>query len=531
MMKNMKYILILFLLVPFSCIEDESRYGDIEIDEIKIEGIDKMKEIEVGAKLEVNPVITTKFGDESQLSYVWYKYNRQQTVADTLSYEKNLSVVIADVLPGVVTTLAFKVIDQQTGVFAFKTSSFVTTGKYSGGTLMLCQTNGENELAMLKKDGTTLYENIYALANNGEKPGMKSKRIILTDSDVWNPLNYKSVIITCNDETGGVYLDPNILKRQDYMKDKFVFSEDMKGDLDIVSCTEDQSSDYLVVNGKVYNRPNGSGSKAGWNPEVVFLTEPKEYSAAAFSSHPTGYPFYGRPVFYDNLNGRFMFNANGGYFSFFSGTGHDFTKFDPNAMGEGVILMASGSVNSALDKVWALMKDTNKEEYFIITYKFVYNADWTYSFVSESKSTISKGACPGLYNASDFIPGTKVKIDNYVPWDMLAPGISDVFFYVNNNKVYAFNVKTLSEGVIVDGTAENYTITGVDCTEIPAPTESNPNASFVQITVPVKDGRLSSKQGGIATYRLNSIGGLSAQKMYAKTGFCDEVLYTVEKLD
>ena len=58
-MKKLKYIGILFLLILFSCVDDESRYGDIDIDEIKIEGIKDYQEIEVGGKLTIAPVVTT----------------------------------------------------------------------------------------------------------------------------------------------------------------------------------------------------------------------------------------------------------------------------------------------------------------------------------------------------------------------------------------------------------------------------------------------------------------------------------------
>ena len=138
-MKNLKYIFILFLSIQFSCIDDKSKFGGNEIDAITIEGIEEYKEIEIGTKLEIKPTVITKFSDKSQLSYVWYKYNKEQAVPDTLSYEKNLDVIIGDVLPGVITTLVFKVIDLQTGIFAMHKSSFVTVGKYSGGTLMLCR--------------------------------------------------------------------------------------------------------------------------------------------------------------------------------------------------------------------------------------------------------------------------------------------------------------------------------------------------------------------------------------------------------
>ncbi len=80
-MRNLKYILILLLLVPFSCIDDKSKFGDTEIDEIEITGIgEKSREIEVGSKLEISPVVTTKFGEKSKLSYVWYKYNQKSNM-------------------------------------------------------------------------------------------------------------------------------------------------------------------------------------------------------------------------------------------------------------------------------------------------------------------------------------------------------------------------------------------------------------------------------------------------------------------
>ena len=133
----------------------------------------------MGGKLTIAPVVTTKFGEKSDLSYVWYKYNEEQSVADTLSFEKNLDVVISDVLPGVKTTLKFKVTDNKTGLYVIEESSFTTIGKYSGGTLMLCKTGGEYDLTMLKKDGTTLYEKIYTQINEGEKLSEQSRKIIL----------------------------------------------------------------------------------------------------------------------------------------------------------------------------------------------------------------------------------------------------------------------------------------------------------------------------------------------------------------
>mgnify|MGYP000000619004 FL=1 len=523
-MKNLKYIFILFLSIQFSCIDDKSKFGGNEIDAITIEGIEEYKEIEIGTKLEIKPTVITKFSDKSQLSYVWYKYNKEQAVPDTLSHEKNLDVIIGDVLPGVITTLVFKVIDLQTGIFAMHKSSFVTVGKYSGGTLMLCRVDGENDLAMLKKDGKTLYENIYSYANDGTRLGKESKRIILTDSYEANPLGHKSVIVTCDDETGGVYLDPVIFTRQNYMKEKFILGEEMKGDLVITGYIATAEGDYLVANGKVYNRVNGDKAKADWNPELVFLAEPKDYYAASSIGNSVGI------MFYDNLHNRFMVNEKGvGYFSFITGKDYDFSSYDPNDIGEGIELVIMGNQSSRTDFMWELMKNTKTGEYILLKSKTGFNSSWQTIFVAEDKKVLSKSEFPHLYEATNFIAGTKLFFANSYPWKNYVLGQPNIFFFLSNNKIYAFNIGTLSEAVLIDGDVENYTITGMDCTEIKDP--QGVEDTYVQLTVTVKDRGLAGKSGGIAIYRLDNVGGLSAEKIYAKTGFCDEVLYTVEKLN
>ena len=109
----------------------------------------------------------------------------------------------------------------------------------------------------------------------------------------------------------------------------------------------------------VYKRQEYGSSEenVSWNPALVFLADPTDYAMADYTAHPTDHPFYASPLFYDNLNGRFAFNQQGGFFSSLAGVDSDFSKFDPNNMGKGVKMILSGSMNSTLDEVWALMKD------------------------------------------------------------------------------------------------------------------------------------------------------------------------------
>ena len=526
-MKNIKYLSWLFLFFLLGCVDDDSRYGDADIDEITIEGIENYREIELGGRLIVTPTVKTKFGEKSDLSYVWYKYNSQQGVADTLSFEKDLDVVIADVLPGDEITLSFKVTDNQTGVYKLHNSKFKTLGVYAGGTLMLCQTDGQCDLSLLKKDGTTFYENIYSLANKGEKLSHKAKRLFLTEYD---PLFCKAVIVACDDETGGVYLDVDALLRKAYMREKFMFPEDISGDLVITGIYNGQEADYMIVNGKVYMRP--FAEDAVWESEYMIMTEPSDYEMSAFVAQPMEM-YYGKPVLYDNLHGRFMVpNSYKGYLNFLGGgTLDDFSQFDPSNMGEGVCLLATGCIDADLNKVWALLKKTETGECILLKYEFVMDENWNEGFVSLSKQTIPQNSCPGMYAAEVFASGNKYAIRTESPYTGKATGLGNISFYLSGNKVYAFNTQSHSEGVLIDGAQEGYAITGLDCTEVAWPTAEQPDATITQLTLSVKDQHQSGKQGGIAVYKLNSLGGLSAQKLYAKTGFCDEVVATVEKQD
>ena len=157
--------------------------------------------------------------------------------------------------------------------------------------------------------------------------------------------------------------------------------------------------------------------------------------------------------------------------------------------------------------------------------------NWNEGFVSLSKQTIPQNSCPGMYAAEVFASGNKYAIRTEPPYTGKATGLGNFSFYLSGNKVYAFNTQSNSEGVLIDGAQEGYAITGLDCTEVAWPTAEQPDATITQLTLSVKDQHQSGKQGGIAVYKLNSLGGLSAQKLYAKTGFCDEVIATVEKQD
>lgn len=524
-MKNIKYFFLIFLLLQFSCVKDNTVYDVKELNDITIGGFAKNYEIEIGQNLKITPVITTRFNDESSLTYVWYKFNKEQVAADTISYERNLNVEIFDVLPGVETSIMLKVTDSKTGVYTRTGSKFVTKGIYSDGTLIIARNGTEYDLNFLKSKTDVLLENVYSSANDGEKLGEKSKMIIFTNADTRQTEIFKSVIVTCDDNTGGVYLNPVLFTRGDYIRDKFVLPE-FPGDIKITAYAADQSTDYLFIDGKMYPRPNAGDGH--WYPEIIVRADPTDYSLSNGFAQPFDYPLFGHPVVYDNLHNRFMINTNGGYFSFLSPVSGG--KFDPSNLGEGMEMVISGSSNGSYEDYWALMKNTITGEYVMITYMFVY-ANWAYEFVTKSKTILSRSNYPNLYNGTQLTPGTSVLVTNAPPFEAYLKGISDFFFFLNDNKVFAFNVGNLSEVKLIDGSTYNYTITGIDCQHMPEPTDQNPDAFYVRLGIAVRDNALTTKSAGVAFFRLSSLAGLSATKYYAKTGICDEIISFKEKLD
>lgn len=534
-MKNIKYFLFFLLLLQFSCVKDDTVYDLKELDEITIEDFEKIYEIEIGAHLKIPANIKTKSGDESGLTYVWYKYSTAQKVPDTISYEKDLDVEITDVMPNNETSIMLKVTDSKTGIYTRKGTKFVTKGIYANGTIILAKNGNEYDLNFLKSSTGDLRENVYSNANDGKKLSEKSKMIILTDFDALHPEIFKSVIVTSDDNTGGVYLESILLKSKGSIRDQFMFPEELPQELKITGYAADFYRDFLFIDGKVYPRKNimygdQNAGNGQWYQKLILLTEPSDYSISNAYSLPKDLVTL---MFYDNLNNRFLLGTQlSGYFNFLDKSIVTGGHFDFNNMGKGLEMVLSGSSNESISDVWALMKDTNTDEYIMIGYVFIYDSQAkTYEVRTKQKTPLPRSKYPNLYNGTRLTPGTISGVEIKSPYSLLLKGITDYFFFLNDNKVYAFNVGTLSEIPIIDGATENFTITGLQCEQIPAPTDLDPKASYVRLGISVKDNALSTKSAGLVFYKLSRLGGLTATKYYSKTGICDEIIDFKEKLD
>lgn len=526
-MKNKNYFFFILILLQFSCVKDDTVNTFTKINNITIEGMEKSYNIELGSILTIAPDVIEELKGEGELEYVWYKFNVAQYSADTISREKNLSYELEDIVPGVETILVFKVTNKKTGIYTRKQATLVVSGKYTDGTLMLCRSGNECELNFLKSKVGVLYENIYQDENNGKKLGVKSEKIFIINPNLRNTVGYKAVIVASNDNTGGVYLAPHSLKFMNNMVDKFTFA-DLTGDLNITAYSCDELGDYLFVNGKYHPRVNDYNiSVANWQPSLFVLSDPKDYYLSDAIAQPFVDPFFGMPLVYDNLNGRFMYNSfYTGYFILFGNSNVEGTAFDPRHMGS-LDMVVSGCLNGKEDEIWALMKDTNNGDYYTITYNVLENGIMR----TLSKTLIDRAKCPNIYDGENFVAGTTRYVENMHPWESYVYGLSGTFFFSSNDKIYAFNTDKNSEGMIIDAATENCSITTIKCQQIPEPTKDDPRATYMRLGVALKDKATSTKPAGIAFYRLSGIAGISATKYYSKMGIADEIIDFAEKLD
>lgn len=530
-MKNIKYFFLILLLLQLSCVKDNTVNSFKEINDITIEGIEESYNVELSSILSINPTITESVNGDGDLEYVWYKFNEAQYSADTISREKNLSYEIEDIIPGVATTLGFKVTNKKTGIYTRKQATLNVSGRYTDGTLILHRTGNDTELSFMKSKMDLLYENIYQDENEGKKLGVESKKLFVINPNLNNVNAYKAVIVTSDDNTGGVYLAPHTLEFKSSMIDKFPYA-DLTGNINITSHSIDQLGDYLIVNGKYHTRMNQYDvSTANWQPEVVVLSDPKDYYLSDAISQPFVNPLFGIPLVYDNLNGRFMYNYSKGFFRLFSTSSIKGTAFDPRNMGN-LDMMASGCLAGNEDQIWALMKDDTNGDLYVISY-IMPEDEINEAVIMEtlSKTLIDRDKCPNIYNGKNFIPGTARYLESSGDYGSYLYGLSGTFFFTSNDKVYAFNTETISEAVLIDAAAANCSISMIKCQSIPEPTVNNPNARYMRIGVALKNKATSTKPAGLELYRLSGVSGISAVKYYSKMGIADEIIDFEEKLD
>lgn len=521
-MKNNK-IIALFLILMLSigaCVKDNSNEKFNVLNEITIEGLETSYSPLIGDRLTITPIV--KATRKNDLSYVWYLYSQMSNgKRDTLSTQESLDCVIggSNAKPGIDYTLVYRVIDNQTGIFAYKHMKFTATSVYSKGALILCENESQVELAMMLPDGTVL-GNLYPLNNDGETLNNKYREIESVDPKNSVTPEMAQVCIFADDENGGVVLDPTTLTKKSSVRDMF----DDKIEDEIISVSSYTGKlgmiERILLNKKVCKRTTNMNT-------LLFQASPLVVSNTASDYSIGGYLCQGNiPVFYDDMNGRIVAHIpyNMGILIRANAELSSTTPFDADNMGQ-YDYVSGGALNLESD-MWLLLRDKQNGELVMFKFKMeVPNpSEPSMTITPISKTVITSAIAPNIANAEHFILNNKKVTTNCM--------------YVSNNKIYSVNVSMIGDNermVELELAAPaNMTITGCEyySATVPAPTAEKPDATRVseQIRLYVKDNSLSSKNGGVIYYEITTTGGLQAKEYLRKVGgFCDKIIDISEK--
>lgn len=497
------YALLALALLAASCVKDSSNTDFNKLNQVTISGVETEYTVPLFSVLTINPTITTTFNDESNLDFAWYIYdNKSYLEADTIGREKNLSAEIANQTPGQDYHLALKVTDRTTGVYYTHISDFHTTGNFTNGTMVLSRTGDKNEVHFIQPDGT-LFTDIYTKANDNQPLPGDPTAIFLVDPNKSQTAKMKRVYIMSDDPTGGAIVDPVSFKRDTWLRDGFLIEPgyDTYPTLAATAYHKAGLPDYLIINGKVFNRAANMGEPR-WKAELIRTTDPTDYRMAPYFICYSG----GSPVFYDNLNGRFLahFTTNKGVLQLF--TGGDKTHFDYENVG--LEMLHAGALNQGT-YFYGLFRDDADKRYIL-----KWSAAQIDNFTTSARIEITPEMAPHLQGATCFMKND--------------PKFRSFMFYASGGAVYAIDTDNVTAGVpceikLADFSADGFT---VDCLSHYRQTTPE-TADFIRVGV----SKPGEGQGGVVFMQAGTTGGLNLKELSRKVGICDKVIDIAEKIN
>lgn len=298
----MKRIIILFsvfALVLTSCVHDDTNENFIQLNEAAITGIaDEYNNVYVDDFLKISPVISTTKNDLSQFSYFWITYDTNTLYnADTLSHQKDLNVKIG-MIPGK-HTVVFKAVDNKTGIFYKKQFVINVVNEFTNGIMVLYEKNGSAELGFWSQERGKLISDIYGKLNEGGTIGQRPQRVYFNK---YSDEKANEVLILCQDQKGGVFLDATTMQKTRDYKDFFFAAPD---EIKPQAYYKANMREYLIDNGLAYDRATNSTIP---NPTVKpnLSVAGKNYEIAGnadFGDPEVGHDDYpARIILYDNKN-------------------------------------------------------------------------------------------------------------------------------------------------------------------------------------------------------------------------------------
>lgn len=514
-MKTIYYIGMLCLALLFgSCAQDDTVNTFKELNRVTFDGLKDKYSVMLYGTLNIPLTVLTSLKDDSHISYLWYlSTDTTRRTADTLSKMKDLNVVIdpSRATPGENYVLTLKATDETTGVYYRKEMQLEVLTQFTKGTVLLCEENGEAELNFLSPDAErTLIENIYSKANGGKVVGKNPVRIYSVNPLPSDP-TLKYEVIMCDDENGGMLANPVSFEALKPLRNAFSTTFDdaiMTPRLYI----RGNMIDYILTNGLVCRRAVNMHLPEWENPQVA-TQGPGTYEVAPFVMDAKG-----TPIFFDRQNKRLLRHHafNFGSLHQLDGDGADYSQFDCNRIGDHMEMMCCGN-QSETGNYWMLMKDTQTGQFYVYKYRFLDS-----KFVSTLRKEVTAQIAPQIQSAIAFAAN-----DDF----------PDVLMYATDRRVYSLSLNLLTSGstdlleaLQVNLETENMEITGFkfvtidEDTAIPGETHQS-----MQLRICVHDNNQIGLKGGVMFYKVDSQGGIHAEYLFGKSGFCDTVIDIDEK--
>lgn len=533
-MRKFNYILLsLIFLVGFSCTKDALKLNLKELDEVTIEGIEKIYNVQFGSNLKIEPTITTTFGSsEDKFDYIWYVYNLSSgSRADTIGRELNLDAQI-NKAAGVPYKVTLKVVNKVDKNFTLKTVDLTVFAEYSNGIMALTKTNNEFDLTFIKNGTDVVKDNLYSKNNDGEKLPTTSSKLFSIDAVHTRPGIYRKIVITTNDDKIGLYIEPNEFVNIGTVNELFYAPLPSGKNYNLFGTCNSQGNEYMLINNKLYDRAmdrNSDSENPKFNSEILCTVPPKEVELAPHLLQPSG--LYGNVIIFDNKNGRFLYYEDNSKYSFFvnSTDGEAFKAFNPGKLA-GMKMICAGYYDNSIDKMWTLMDDSNTGNLRILSMSHE-TVNWAPVFKTLTNKEVTRTIAPKLFQATNVKSASYSYVAGSSPWAYVMKGIGNMFLYIVDNVLYAYNISNDYEGVLVDGNAAGFDIDDVFVHNTFVFDSEGKEDKFVRVGLAIRDKQGSGLKGGVAYYKVNFVGGISATQYFKKTGFCDQVISFDEKIN
>ena len=517
-MKNILFLIVISLMIS-ACFPDDTVHDFTELNEVKIDGLNDCYQFNFLEVHTIEPQITTDLDDSSQLEYRWYMYTKSTNfAADTISKERTMKSVIS-ATPGLDYSLVFSVKDVTSGIVYKKTMSAEVFSKLTKGTVLLVEEGDKKGLSFIRPDRSVL-RSVFSDANQGKTISSNANKIQYINPNSYQP-QLKNIIVFSEDYDGGVVLNPVDFKTDRTLRESFHQSP-IPNILHTETYAEGNFSDYLIMNGKIFNRAVNVGD-IKWKPQLLITDTSIEsdYNLSNVVINKTTIGYDGA-ILFDDLHGRFLLHAPAFRGSLVTYTGGSSTVFDYNNTGMKMLFSGKAIAPSGYegDYYFAICEskiDPSKRYLmkFLIGRKDGVSGT---KFHADELTEISPQDNPGLYNAKTFASDDSMK-------GVLWYSDGDILYALNTANASASEIITrnfLSEGLTVD-VMKFYTYTHIDT--------NNTIMENTQLRVAVRDNNLNTGKAGMLYLEGSTLGGINITEKERVFGLGDRIIDFDEKIN